>query len=310
MDAATVTGGGFLFALGACVGSFANVCHYRMPRACMSVTKPRSACPGCGKAIAGYDNIPIVSFLLLRGKCRGCGMKISWRYPTIELLFGLMFIAIPAFAWGIDDAWTAILDPPRMGPLLVLVGAVSFLAIATLIDITTLKIPDELSIGLLIAVLAAWRRVPARDAGAADLSFGLPAPSTILSDGFRVGTGGATSLRAATLISALIGAAAGAGLIMAVTIAGNRLFQKRSMGFGDVKLMAGIGALVGAGSVVVVFFLACLIGAVIGIVMTRAVRNVAIPFGPFLAAGAVVDLVLRIRGDESLLWSAWEPILG
>lgn len=232
----------FILLAGACVGSFLNVCIYRLP-AGFSIVSPPSACPRCRQQIRFYDNIPVISYLLLRGRCRACGAGIGLRYPLVELITGLAALAV-FFRFGLTPA-----------------AAVYFVFIAVLIVITFIDIdhqiiPDSLSLpgiplffaaGLWIAP-AAWR-------------------------------------------DALIGVGLGAGSLLLIAVAYRLLTGKDGMGMGDVKLLAMIGALIGWQGVVFTIFCSSVAGTVIGLaLMVRAggTLKTKLPFGPFLALGAVV----------------------
>ena len=254
-----LAGGAGLF--GMLVGSFLNVCISRMPED-RSVVWPPSHCPSCGSGIRPYDNIPVVSWLLLRGRCRDCGQPISSMYPTIELLMGCLSLLL---------FWRFVPDPAAVDAGHGAAFAVHFLFVAmlvvvTFIDVRHYIIPDELSIyavpvGVLASVLLAW-----------------------------VGAPGAVGLTAS-----LVGAVAGAGVLVSVMLLYRLIRGQDGMGWGDPKLLAMIGAFLGAvPAVPFVIFVACVVGSVVGLTLmalgSRAgwgLRS-AVPFGPFLAFGAVV----------------------
>jgi leader peptidase (prepilin peptidase)/N-methyltransferase len=233
----------FLAAIfGLFIGSFLNVCIHRIPRG-ESIVFPPSRCPGCGAGIKPWDNIPVLSYLLLRGKCRGCGEKISLRYPVVELLSGLLAVTMlyrfgltPAA--GIYYAWSAAL------------------LVITFIDIDYQIIPDSLSLGGIVAGLVLVWWVPG-------LSYK----------------------------DSLIGLALGGGLLMAVIYGYYFLTGKQGMGGGDVKLLAMIGVFTGWRGVLFTIFAGSLSGTLVGIpwaLVNRKNMKAAIPFGPFLALGALV----------------------
>jgi leader peptidase (prepilin peptidase)/N-methyltransferase len=215
-----------VFALGAILGSFANVCIFRLPRG-ESVVSPRSRCPGCRMPIAAWDNVPVISWLLLRGRCRSCRSPISPRYPLVEALVGAIFFA------------AAVLH--GLGPV-ALSGAI--LATAAVIlaatDLDARVLPDEVTLGVLgLGLLfALWRDAAAvRAEGPAAL-------------------GG-------HFVPALAGAAFGAGLVWGVGAAYRLLRGAEGMGTGDVKMIAMIGAFVGPGGVLLTLFGASVAGTVI-----------------------------------------------
>lgn len=263
--------------LGSAVGSFANVVVYRSPRDGMSSLRPaRSFCPSCRSGIAWFDNVPILSWIVLRGRCRSCRARISFRYPAVEVVMAALFAA----AW-----WHA----PPTGPdaaarLLVVWYLATASVIVTLVDLEHLIIPDAVTIpGIVIGLLASMT-FP-------ELHAGHP--------GFRD-----ASPHLSALSAALLGIAAGGGSLYVVGRIGNVFLRKRldqagvedSMGFGDVKWMAMAGAFLGAAWVLDAIMLACICGAVVGLVLiviariSRQAAPVGIPFGPYLSAGLLVEL--------------------
>ncbi|MDD5656559.1 MAG: prepilin peptidase [Elusimicrobia bacterium] len=243
---------GFLaFWLGACAGSFVNVVAWRMPRE-ESVVFPRSRCPSCRAPIAWFDNIPILSWLLLRGRCRRCGGAISMRYPLVEGLMACLSLAL-WLRWQGSPLWSA----------LAAAAAADLLAIA-LIDWDTGFIPAALSIGLVVAGVAA-------------------APFNPL---LRRGTW------PAAVGGAALGAATGFLLCWLTAEAGKRVFKKEAMGGGDLILLAGIGAWSGGVGAFDSLMLGSLLGAGYGVgLVARGRPRLAdpVPFGPFLAAGAAFN---------------------
>jgi len=215
-----------VFALGAIIGSFANVCIFRLPKG-ESVVSPRSRCPGCRKPIAAWDNVPVISWLLLQGRCRSCRAPISPRYPLVEALVGAIFLS------------AAVLH--GLGPV-ALSGAI--LATAAVIlaatDLDARVLPDEVTIGVLGLglLLALWR------------------------DAAAVRAEGPAAL-AGHLVPALAGAAFGAALVWGVGAAYRLLRGAEGMGMGDVKMIAMIGAFVGPGGVLLTLFGASVAGTAI-----------------------------------------------
>ena len=256
--------GGIVFIIGACVGSFLNVVIYRLP-AGKSVVKPRSQCK-CGAWIAWYDNIPILSWFLLRGKCRHCGESFSIRYPMVELGTALVFLGL----W-VSGGW------PQGIVWMVFAG---MMIPAAMIDLDTMEIPDSFSIGgFIVGVL---------------LSVVVPSIHGIDPAGFLVvdGTRGA--------IAALLGAFVGSGLILWVALVAELVLKKEAMGFGDVKLMGAIGAFCGWQGAIFAFFggsvLGCIMLAIAWPFLKKRTdeeksEGLRIPFGPALAAGAVLYLL-------------------
>ncbi|HSH08754.1 MAG TPA: prepilin peptidase, partial [Oceanipulchritudo sp.] len=241
--------------IGACVGSFLNVVIYRMP-AKQSVVTPRSHCR-CGKPIAWYDNIPVLSWFLLRGRCRHCGEKFSFRYPMIEAGTALLFLGLwNAGGWPVGLVW--IVFAGLMIP-------------AAFIDLDTMEIPDTFSIGGFIVGMVLSVAVPA--------IHGVDPSGLFFIDGIRGGVAG------------LQGAFVGSGLVLWVALVAEAILRREAMGFGDVKLMGAIGAFCGWQGAVFAFFggavLGCLLLAVCWPFMkrTESAEGHRIPFGPALAAG-------------------------
>jgi len=235
---------GVAFLAGLIVGSFLNVCILRIP-AEESIVFPGSHCPGCDHAIRWYDNLPVLSYLALGGRCRDCGRKISIRYPVVELLTGLLFATIWAHGFS-----------PRVATLYSILGA-GYLAI-TFIDIDHKIIPD------VITIPALWI-----------------APAVALVVGQL------------TFKSSLLGLAVGGGFLWAIA-AGYELVRKQEgMGFGDVKLLAMVGAYQGWEAAVFALVVGSIIGTVVGLALMLARRgrlDMEIPFGPFLVAGALLHM--------------------
>ena len=256
-----------IFVLGCCIGSFLNVCIYRLPRE-KSLTSPlRSYCPACHEAIAWYDNIPLLSWVFLRGQCRHCRSLISPRYFIIELLTALLFLVVFAMLHKRPEA------PGTAGAYLIFT---SLLIVSTATDIELRIIPDEITIGGMIVVFLLSLVFPELHESP---EFGR---DLVLFTSDRFWGAAAASL---------MGMAVGAGLIYMTGILGTLLFRREAMGFGDVKLIAMIGGILGWKLVVFVFFLGAVFGAVVGLASFLRTRDHHIPFGPFLALAAMVCLL-------------------
>jgi leader peptidase (prepilin peptidase)/N-methyltransferase len=229
-----------IFLLGLCFGSFANVCIYRLPRA-LSVVRPRSACPRCGAPIAGYDNIPVFSWLALGGRCRACKTPISPRYLAVELLVGLLFVA----CYARFDLTLLTLK----------YGVLAFLLVVLIFtDAETKLLPDALTLpGLALGVLFSLL-VPVDDLATRLLPGLLPLPGNP-----------ALAWRALSLADALLGAALGASFIYGAGMIYKIARHVEGMGFGDVKLMALIGAFLGPRLTVFTLFAASLAGSLYGL---------------------------------------------
>jgi leader peptidase (prepilin peptidase)/N-methyltransferase len=244
------------FWFGSIYGSFLNVAVHRLPRE-ESLVRPRSRCPQCGRMIAWYDNVPILSWLLLRGRCRNCRRPISPRYPLVEAAVGLLAAGLQR-RWPIDLAWAA-------GAAL---ACGALLAVA-LIDWETFLIPDELSLGLV----------------AAGLLFAPVNPYL---------TGGPWWM---SLLLSLRGAFAGFAMTWLIAALGELLLKKEALGGGDVKLLAGVGAWTGATGAFNCMMIGSFLGTFYGVRLMlagKAKRSDPIPFGPFLAAGAVFNFFLLL----------------
>ncbi len=242
-------------AYGACWGSFLNVVIWRLPRE-ESLVTPRSRCPKCGRAIAWFDNIPVLSWLLLRGRCRGCHKPVSWRYPLVELSVALLTAAL-WLRWPTRPLWSAAAA----------VCAGALVAVA-LIDWDTFLIPDELSLGLVVAGLLVSPLNPYLDAGPWGEWWRAPWWS-------------------------LRGALIGFGLGWGLAVAGELWLKKEAFGGGDVKLLAGIGAWTGGVGAYDALLLGSFLGAGYSLVLLargKLDRSDPIPFGPFLAAAALFSL--------------------
>lgn len=241
------------FILGACIGSFLNVCIYRIP-AGVSIVSPGSSCPRCGTVISYYDNIPIFGYLMLRGKCRTCKAPISFRYPFIEVLTGLFCLAC-AMKFG-----------PTLYSLTVFLFIASLLVV-TFIDLDHRIIPDVISLpGIPIFFLAAMAN-----------------PSI-------------------TWQESALGIFIGGGILYAIAWGYQRITGRDGMGGGDIKLLAMIGAMIGWQGVIFTLFAASVVGTLIGMLTmfrSGAGMRLAIPFGPFLAMGAILNLFF---GNEMILW--------
>jgi leader peptidase (prepilin peptidase)/N-methyltransferase len=271
----------FGFIVGCCLGSFLNVCIFRLPRD-ESVIRPRSRCPHCQRQLAWVDNLPLVSFALLRGRCRSCRRPIAWRYPVVEALTGLATVAV----------WQRF----GLGPVgLIYLALICGLIVASFVDLEFRIIPDEISLGGLAVGLVASVWVPALHG---------------------------TAARGLALARSATGLVVGGGLLYATASAGNvmlfglrrlgvalrrhprwrrRLARYRhlreSMGLGDVKLLAMAGAVLGWKPVTVAFLLAPVLAVIPGLAVMILKRSHVIPYGPFLSLGLILALFV---GEEIL----------
>lgn len=259
----------YAFALGAIVGSFLNVVIHRYPRE-ESIVFPASHCPHCRTPIKWYDNFPLLSWALLGGRCRSCRAPISMRYPLVELANALFYLAVYE----------------RTGPTLAFipVAATVSMAIALIfIDAEIQILPDVIDLpGVAVGLLIGW------------LALGSRYPSLTLAGDLR---------------DSLIGAAAGAGVLLAIALAYKLIRHVDGMGLGDVKMMAMLGAILGWAPLLPLMVIASATGAVIGILVAlRSERGMRapIPFGVFLGIAFLVILFFG-HGFMGLMGMEFSP---
>lgn len=283
--------------IGLCVGSFLNVCIHRFPLDDQSVFTPRrSYCPKCKAMLTWRENVPVLSWLLQRGRCRHCGAGVHWRYPLVELLnAGLWYVAAEA-------TLSATVAPADLALLAVRSLWLSALLVATFVDFACYEIPDQVSKGGMVVAPLASLLVPSLHA------------DTALAQRFA---GGGAVDSAAALIGCCAGMAVGAGVLYAIGWLGSKAYGKEAMGFGDVKLMGAGGGFVGPGGVLVALLIAVFVASVFGVLnmlrfgcevrrrdrlrgrpygLLHAVRIARIagrylPFGPYLALGLGIVLL-------------------
>ena len=293
-----------IFFLGLAFGSFLNVCIYRLPLG-LSVVTPRSACPKCKQGIALYDNLPVLSWLILRGRCRHCKAGISPRYLIIELLTGALFLACYwYFGWTLS---------------LLKYCTFSFLLLGLIFtDAETKLLPDKLTLtGLALGIIFSLI-VPVNDLAAQFLSGSVNLPLS-----------GDVADRLWSLLDSLLGAAVGASFIYGAAMMYLRWRGTEGMGLGDVKLMAMVGAFLGMKLTVLTIFAGSLAGSFFGLGTVLVVwikrthrfmkrlasvqaarrrgwqsaqvvyRNYQMPFGVFLGS---VALLACFFGDRLLDW--------
>jgi len=244
--------GALVALLGMMLGSFMNVCIYRLPRG-LSPVRTRSSCPSCGHILSWYENVPVVSYLVLGGRCRACRAWISPMYPIVEFITGAVFLA--GYVWY---------GPT---PLLIvrLVFAWAMIALFV-IDLQHKLLPNVITLpGIAVGVLA-------------------------------------NALAGPGWVASLIGAAVGAGILFAIAEVYYRVRHEEGLGMGDVKMLGMIGAFLGWKLVLVTLVLSSFLGSIVGIGVLIAKKEslkYALPFGTFLAAGA---LVAAVGGDAILNW--------
>ena len=279
-----------MFGLGLVFGSFLNVCVYRLPLE-KSVVTPRSACPHCGRAIRAYDNIPVLSWLWLRGRCRDCRAHISVRYPLVEILAGLLFAACALHLTG-------VMPTAKYCVLCFLLLGLIFT------DLECLLLPDEMTLGGLAVglgfSLVVWVQ-------------GVP--------GWMLVPRQPWELRLVSLLHSAIGALVGAGVVYLIAEVYRHVRGIEGMGLGDVKLMGMIGAFLGMRLVLFTLFVGSALGAVAGVLILcsvfmkrlrryrsgpkawqsaqRAAASLPIPFGTFLGVAALVAV---FWGERVMRW--------
>ena len=227
-------------------GSFLNVCIYRVPRG-LSIVRPGSACPHCGKAIQFYDNVPVLSWLVLRGKCRNCFAHISPRYLIVELLTGCIFVVCYAqFGLTLATLKCAIFGFLLLGLIFT--------------DAETHLLPDKMTLsGLAIGLIFSWF-VPVNDL-----------LSVLLPGSLQIPVSPHFSSRLYSFMDATLGAVIGASFLYGAGAIYLRARGVEGMGFGDVKLMAMIGSFVGLRLTILTIFAASLAGSVFGLSTVLAV---------------------------------------
>ena len=241
-----------LVLIGLAVGSFLNVCIHRIPRA-QSLVHPGSRCPKCGYVLRWYDNIPVLSYAMLLGRCRKCRTHISIRYPLVELATMALFVVN-----GLVFGWTALLVPRILFACL--------LVVLFAIDLEHHLLPNVITLpGIVLGLIA----------------------SAVLPPG---------------IVDAIIGMLIGGGVLWAIGEAYYRYSGQEGMGGGDVKMLAMIGAFLGWKLVLVTLVLSSFAGSIIGlvvIVLKRGGMKYALPYGTFLALGA---LVASLFGERIVNW--------
>ena len=240
--------------VGLCVGSFLNVVIYRLPLG-QSIVSPPSRCRNCDYLLRWFDNVPVLSWVFLRARCRSCGTPVSWQYPVVELITGALFVLV---------VWLTPIGPLVFSRLLL----VSILIALFGIDLEHQILPNSITLpGIVIGML-----------------FSVIAPPGIK--------------------DSLIGVVVGGGILYVIARAYYLWRREEGMGMGDVKMLAMIGAFLGWKAVLVTLVLSSFSGAIIGLLLMAAQRGdmkYALPFGTFLAIGAVVAM---LAGDPLVAWYA------
>ena len=242
-----------VFVIGTLFGSFANVCVYRLPQR-LSIIFPGSHCPFCQEALRPWHNIPLLSYVLLGGRCATCKMAISPRYPLVEFGNGLLYVFLyHHYHFSVQGMVFALLA--------------TALLIVSCIDVAHTIIPNAITLpGIVVGICTSLWLTP-------------------------VGVG-----------NAVLGVLVGGGLFLLIAVLSVIILQREGMGGGDIKLVAMIGAFLGWHAVLITIFLGAVLGALVGTVLMllqRQGRKDPVPFGPFLAIGALLALVW---GDTILSW--------
>lgn len=277
--------------LGACIGSFLNVVIWRLQQddPARRSLGGRSHCPHCGAAIRWYHNVPVLGWLVLRGKASCCQKPISFRYPLVEALTAVLFLAVWWVAGPVlvASAEGVHVDAAAAGAFAALAVFVSLLVALSFIDFDTQLLPDVLTKpGIAIGLLAGlWPGVA----------------GTLTDDA-------STSPALRSLLASGVGALVGGGVTWGIRALGSWVFRREAMGFGDVKLMAMIGAFLGWQAALLTMFLGCMLGALCGGLGTLFGGASRIPFGPYLAGGALASLFWRgpILTFLFTTWPEWQ----
>jgi leader peptidase (prepilin peptidase) / N-methyltransferase len=278
-----------VFIFGIMVGSFLNVCIYRLP-AEKSVVTPRSHCPHCDKLIAGYDNIPLISYILLGGKCRYCKTPIPFRYFFVELLTGLCFLLIHVMFKG-----------PNFASISYIFVTACLIAI-TFIDFDHFIIPDVITypgmvIGLLCSVVLVYfpQRYPP-----------LISEYSIVS---------AWSGKYMPIVNSIMGLLVGGGILYIIAVIAKAIVKKDAMGGGDIKLLAFVGTFIGWKLILITLIFASFIGSIVGGIQLAYMRlknketNLTghyIPFGPYLAIGTLFAI---LWGNPLIHWYLYKILM-
>lgn len=273
--------------LGAVVGSFANVCAWRLPFG-KSVIWPSSHCPRCLTAITGRDNVPVFGWLLLRAECRRCGLPIPARYVAMELATGLFFVLVHVSIMA-DRGWRSPIDTVYAGRLALGLSLVTFLIIATVMDYDWMIITDSVTIPGMISGLALGTFF------ASARPFPMSADSRL--EGLAVGVGGIV---------------AGFAVVVIVRFIGGIIAGREAMGLGDATLLGVIGAHLGWKATIITFFMAPFFGLTLefwkvlqrlrDLVTGRQSRQsvMEMPFGPYLSMAAILTFLIW-----PVLWKYW-----
>jgi leader peptidase (prepilin peptidase)/N-methyltransferase len=265
--------------IGALIGSFLNVVIHRIPRE-QSIVLPSSKCPNCRAEIKPYDNIPVISYLILRGRCRSCGVSISPRYPAVEALTGLLFAAV---TWHDGLSYALAFDLAFVAAMIALI----FIDAEHMILPNVITYPGVL-FALLTRLLLPYLVSPAHFDDLPQLITAFPK----------------LPLWAVSLIGAALGALIGGGSLWLMGFLWEKLRGIEAMGFGDVKMMLMVGAFLGWRLTLLTIMMGALSGSLAGIAMMyKRGRNLQmmLPFGIFLGIGAIISFLV---GSRIIAWYA------
>jgi leader peptidase (prepilin peptidase) / N-methyltransferase len=271
----------FVAALGAIIGSFLNVVIFRLPRE-ESIVFPNSRCPQCSTAIRAYDNIPVLSYLFLRGHCRTCNASIPRRYPAVEALTGILFLLVFMHDLFVRRGPTAALPFDLL--------LVSALVALIFIDAEHMILPNAITYPGIVLSVAARLILPfLMGANAFDDMGSL----------MRVSYLAGWPVWAVSLVGAVLGALAGGGSLWLLGWLWEKLRGVEAMGLGDVKMMFMVGAYLGWRLTVLTIFLGVVTASVTGVLLMlkRGERNMQmlLPFGIFLGVGSIIALLVGAR---------------
>ena len=258
----------WVFGLGLVIGSFLNVCIYRIPEG-LSLLWPASKCVNCSKRVVWYDNIPVLSYLFLKGKCRHCQHKISALYPITEIITGIVFLSLFHSVLMVKGDLICAYIFYLIFCCLLIIGSI--------VDLKLYIIPNEITYtGLILAPIAGLLCVGSRNLNSAQGYFD-----------------NSVNQWMASLQTTMIGVFVAGGMIYLCGVIGKLVFRKDAMGFGDVKLMGVIGGFIGWKLAVATFFLAPFFGLLFGIPRLISKRGKMIPYGPFLSLAAFICLLFQ-----------------
>jgi len=248
----------FVFIIGLIFGSFANVLVYRIPKK-ISILFPNSFCPYCFSPIKWYDNIPILSYILLSGKCRTCGKKISLQYPIVELLSSILAV-FTYIKFGFNTMWLFF-------------NLFFILLVISVIDIQTTEIPDVLSFYLIISgvILSVFNPLLGKEVLIGDTIF-------------------------IRIANSLIGSISGFIIFFLIELFGNKIFKKPVLGGGDIKLLSGIGTYLGVQSLFKIVFFSSVAGTlyvlILSVMKKKKLFGEYIQFAPFISIGCLIYVFL------------------